>query len=162
MNSQNINPKAQLNDFDKDGVLNHDQLHQLSIIYNIRLDKVYMLEDFLNKGAPVGNYIINLDLDNRGGSHFIACVSLPDKIYWYDPFGTINNILKDFIEKTFKKKVIYNNVQNQKYQEKNCGLRCLSFLLEAENIKTDKEFNKAIEEVKYYKYTVPKQTDKIK
>ena len=144
------------NKFNKDGILTHDQLNQLSILYDIRLDKVYMLEDFLNKNCPTGNYILNLDLDNRGGTHFISVISLPDKIFWYDPYGVIPLKLKDFIEKNYKKKIIYNNVQIQKYNEKNCGYQCLIFLKEAENVKTDKEFNKAIEETKYYKILMNK------
>lgn len=134
---------------DKKGVLSHDELNQLSILYNIRLDDVIMLEDFI-KNPKIGNFILNLDLDNRGGTHFIAVINLSNKLYYFDPYGVLDNDLKDILEKVLKKPVIYNNVKFQGLKQSNCGYQCLVFLKEGENIKNDKDFNNAIQECKFY------------
>jgi hypothetical protein len=140
------------------GTLTHDELNQLSVMYDVRLDKIYMLKEFFDK-KPVGNFIINLDIDNRGGTHFVSVVSLNDKIFWFDPFGTINKELKDLIEKYHKKKIIYSNVKLQNINESNCGFWCLIFLKEAQNVKDLKSFNDAIEEMKFYKITFKNNKD---
>ena len=141
------------------GVLTHDEMEQLAILYDVRLDKVIMLKDFFDT-KPIGNFVINLDIDNRGGTHFIAVISLSKIIFWADPFGTINKELKELIEKYHKKKLIYSNIKVQDINESNCGFWCLIFLKELENVKNEKQFNDALEECKFYKINFNKSKDK--
>ncbi len=141
------------------GVLTHDELEQLSILYDVRLDKILMLQEFFDS-KPIGNFVINLDLDSRGGTHYVAVISLRDKIFWSDPFGTINQELKQLLEKYHHKKVIYNNIKVQDINESNCGYWTLIFLKELEHVKTDKEFNNALEECKFYKIDFNKNKNK--
>jgi hypothetical protein len=135
---------------DKEGILTHDQLEQLAILYNVRLDNIFMLIDFLHH-PKIGNFIINLDSDNRGGSHFVSIINLPNRLFYFCPYGVINKQLKEFLEEHLKKKVVYSNIKLQGLNEKNCGYWSLIALRELENVKTDTEFNKALEEMKYYK-----------
>jgi hypothetical protein len=125
--------------------MEHDTLEQLAIKYGIRLDKILFLNNFV-KDPKVGNFVLNLDCDNRGGTHFNAIISLKNEIYLFDPFG--NTALKKDVFKP--KKMFYNNIKLQNINQKNCGAWCLVFLLEGENIKNLKDFNNTLEELKYY------------
>jgi hypothetical protein len=129
-------------------------LKKLAIKRNTRLDDVLMFKDFLQQ-PKVGNFIINLDIDSRGGTHYISVISLHDKIYLFDPFGFCPE--KEFIEKVTGKKVYYSNVKMQNINQSCCGIYCLLFLSEAENVKNEKQFNDSIEELKCYKIMPPKK-----
>ena len=128
------------------------QLKKMAIKIGARLDDVLYLKDYL-KNPKVGNYIFNLDFDKRSGTHWNAAICLHDKIFLYDPFGKC--VMRDYIEKITKKKVYYSNIKMQKISESTCGFWCLIFLKEAENIKTEKDFNNALEEMKFYEISSP-------
>jgi hypothetical protein len=130
------------------------QLKKMAIKLGTRLDDVVYLKDYLEK-PKVGNFIFNLDFDNRMGTHWCAGICLRDKIFWYDPYGKCPQ--QNYIEKMTGKKVIYNNVKMQELSESNCGFYCLIFLKEAENVKTEQEFNNALEECKFYEILAPKK-----
>jgi hypothetical protein len=131
-----------------------EDLFKMAVIYKTRLDDILYLNDFIS--APkIGNFIINLDLSNTGGTHWVALINLKDKIFYFDPFGIIDAEIKNKIEYSLQKPLIYNNVKIQNINEKICGPLSLAFLKEAEKIKTEKQFNDAIKEVLKYKVVWP-------
>lgn len=131
-----------------------DDLKKMAVIYKTRLDDILYLNDFVSD-PKIGNFIINLDLSNSGGTHWVSLINLKDKIFYFDPFGTIDTGIKNQIEYYLRKPVIYNNVKIQNINEKICGPLSLAFLKEAERIKTEKEFNDAIKEVLKYNVVWP-------
>ena len=124
-----------------------EQLKKMAIKIGCRLDDVMYLKEFISD-PKIGNYILNLDSENRGGTHWIAVINLPDKLFYFDPFGRLVN--KNQLEKLLKKKIYYSNIKLQNIKETNCGYWCLIFLTEAEDVKTESEFNNALEELKFY------------
>jgi hypothetical protein len=136
-----------------------NDLEKMSLIYNVRVDDILYLDDFINS-PKIGNFIINLDLSKTGGTHWVSIINLKNKLYYFDPFGTINQEIKNKLEKSTKKPVIYNNLKIQNIQETSCGPLSIAFLKEAEKIKTDKEFNDAIKEVTKYKIIMPDDKNK--
>ena len=61
------------------------QLEDVCLYKNIDLTGIYMINDFdFNKN---GNYILNLDNDDRGGTHWVACIINNKYIFYFDSFG---------------------------------------------------------------------------
>ena len=132
-----------------------NDLKKLSVIYDIRLDDVLYLKDYLNNPKN-GCFILNLDFSNGGGTHFVGLISNKN-LFYYDSFGSIDSKIKEELEKKTKKKLFYNNVKTQHLDEKICGPISLAWLKEAENVKNENDFNKSIIEVNKYTIVMPKK-----
>jgi hypothetical protein len=134
-----------------------EDLKKMAVIYSIRIDNVLYLNDFFNN-PKIGNFIINLDLSNSGGTHWVAIINLKNILFYFDPFGTIDAEIKNKLEYITGKPVIYNNLKLQNIKETICGPLSLAFLKEAGKIKTEKDFNNAIKETLKYSVVMPPPT----
>ena len=71
--------------------------------------------------------ILNVDTSSQPGSHWIAIAKKNDKYYAYDSFGRPFDILMKI--KGYGKIKTDTKDAEQKISEKNCGQRCLAWLL---------------------------------
>ena len=85
--------------------------------------------------------IINTDLSNESGTHWVALVNTPDTIYVYDSYGRDTRTLLPFLySKVKNKKIKIIDSRNDPEQtdikeDKNtCGQRCLAFLWVVEKL----------------------------
>lgn len=74
-------------------------------------------------------YIINLDQQDRGGTHWTGMLSAPSHAYYYDSFGTPPP--KHILEwvRAHGKTVIYNTSQIQHHDSLMCGWYVVWFLV---------------------------------
>ena len=77
---------------------------------------------------PQGRYIINMENHDKGsGTHWTACLFLPNEIYWMDSFGVLPPIE---IEQCRKGRPLYYNKKDlQDYNSSSCGWFCVAFHL---------------------------------
>ena len=77
--------------------------------------------------------VINTDSSKQKGAHWVSIYKKNNNLYVYDSFGRkTSNILKKFYKKmkVLGYKIIESkNDPEQKTSQKDCGLRCISFLL---------------------------------
>lgn len=79
-------------------------------------------------------YIINTSPSYKPGQHWTAVVHENNNIYCYDSFGRSPSRLLPIFNNNVRGGVIYDDTQNQKKNEFNCGQRCISFLITASKI----------------------------
>jgi hypothetical protein len=122
------------------------QLEDVCLYKNINLTGIYMINDFdFNQN---GNYILNLDSDNRGGTHWVSCIITNKYIFYFDSFGYEP---PEIIKSKLKKKLFYNNIQFQNIEEKNCGIYCILFLKVCQSVNSLSKFNTLLESMKNIK-----------
>ncbi len=70
--------------------------------------------------------IVNLDVTTGRGTHWVCYYKRGDLVFYYDSFGFLppTELFKYFKDC----KIFYNPIEEQKYEEVNCGHRCLQFL----------------------------------
>lgn len=87
------------------------------------------LDQFLDKGLPNGNYIINLQNMNQGGTHWVSMVK--DKqncVYYNDSYGVYPiQVVMDLCKK-YKYRLYYNKRNHQPFNTTSCGYWCILFL----------------------------------
>ena len=105
------------------------------------------LDDYYNKNITKIGIIFNLDESWQSGSHWVASYGDIKKgqIYFYDSYGTapegrISKYMKkfdDFYRKKFNKKIemAYNTTRHQ-YQNSECGVYSINFILQLLNGKS--------------------------
>jgi hypothetical protein len=82
-------------------------------------------------GNSPKSFIVNTDTHNLPGKHWIA-VSFERGgiVYVFDPFGCFYpQPLIAYLHRKPNRRVIYNRIMYQKPWERNCGQRCLAFLI---------------------------------
>jgi len=71
--------------------------------------------------------IVNLDIENGTGTHWVAYKKIGNRVDYYDSFGNLPPPLE--LEIYFAGcEVKYNYERRQKYNTTNCGHLCLTFL----------------------------------
>lgn len=70
--------------------------------------------------------IINLDSSIGAGTHWVAYYKNGEEKIYFDSFGNLQPPLE--VINYLGKNVIYNYIQEQKYNTFNCGHLCLKFL----------------------------------
>ena len=105
--------------------LTNIELEQLCKFYNIEIDGIFMKDEMPSKNK-FGNYIINLDSSNGGGTHWCCFIETPkNECFYFDSFGCVPpEEVSDFI----KGKYGFNNWIIQDLKSSNCGFFCLGLL----------------------------------
>lgn len=88
----------------------------------------------LTKTKPYA--IVNVDTSKKSGSHWIGCCYTPKGMLIYDSFGRKTSKLMKNIYKKFPTTDTDHDAE-QKDSEKNCGSRCVSFLMVCDKIGPD-------------------------
>lgn len=72
--------------------------------------------------------ILNLDILENPGTHWVAYIKKNNNVTYYDSFGALKppKELVDYLGKNVK--ILYNNEKYQNYNQINCGHLCLEFL----------------------------------
>jgi hypothetical protein len=90
---------------------------------------VYPSDALPQSNKPIQSVIFNLSKHDEEGSHFIAILKTPRKIFYFDSFGKdcSNENIKKFIL-NFNIKIEYNKFQIQNDTSSLCGYYCFYFL----------------------------------
>lgn len=127
-------------------------LEHFCFINGISIDKIdYINEIDFNKK---GNYILNLDKNQNGGTHWVALIIKRSGFYYFDAFGFRPPLNIENFCKNNKIKCYFNITQFQHLNEKICGFYCCLFLYITENIygrlENKEDFYNIIEEFKHW------------
>lgn len=73
--------------------------------------------------------IVNLDTSGNPGTHWVCYRKLDNNVYYFDSFGNLRPPLE--LVKYFRgRNLFYNKGVYQTVESSDCGLLCLSFLLD--------------------------------
>ena len=111
--------------FNKD--LTNFDLINLSKELHLKLNGVYM-KDELKTNLKNGNYILNLENHNQGGSHWVCFIKHNKSIYYFDSFGVQMPQNELDIFKQNHDNIFYSNVQIQSITSILCGYFCIAYL----------------------------------
>ena len=90
---------------------------------------VYMRDEVPRFGRRRPYAILNLDASHKNGSHWIALAFLrPKQLLVYDSFGSLHDMPEEILAK-YPKSIPTDPDAEQRADEKNCGQRCLAWLL---------------------------------
>jgi len=101
-------------------------------LFGSKFKGVYMQDDLLPHMMKPGYYIINTDINDGGGIHWIALVLTPKTAYVFDSFGRPTKSVLPILYKNLIKthKVVDADYdQNQKGDSQVCGQLCIAFLI---------------------------------
>lgn len=135
------------------------QLEELCKKLGIPLRGVLM-KNQLNGDLQDGNYIINLENMNQGGSHWTCFVKKGRTIFYSDSFGVYPpQNLQDLADK-HNYQIYYNSSVFQDIKSQACGYFCVGLFLYVKNHKGGL-MKKIDEYLKLFNYKKPKQNDKF-
>ena len=119
---------------DKLTTLSNSDLISIAIKLKIKLVGVFM-KDELKAPLAQGNYIINLQNHDEGGSHWTAFIKDKNNIYYYDSFGVVppQNLYDIF--KLDSHNIYYNTSDDQNFDSTSCGWWSISFIYYMTNSK---------------------------
>jgi hypothetical protein len=71
--------------------------------------------------------VVNLDIDDSTGTHWVAYRKIGKQVEYYDSFGNLAppKELQTYLREC---EIRYNYDRHQKYNTENCGRLCLEFL----------------------------------
>ena len=101
----------------------------IAICKSLKIPLVNVIaKDEIGKLTSLGNYVVNLENHNQGGSHWTALVMTAKTCLYMDSFGMPppEQILQ-YLEKKYKK-VNYNKIEIQDMDSTYCGYFCIAFL----------------------------------
>lgn len=109
--------------YGKDETLSSQLITICRKFFNTNFKGVFPIDLIPYKDLKNHDFLIfNLDKHNQPGSHWCAMYKFDNNIYVYDSFG--RKVLKN------NKQVINSELDaEQKKSEKNCGQRCIAWLL---------------------------------
>jgi hypothetical protein len=120
------------------GLTRHKQTQKLTTLSNsdiysichklkLKLNGIYMKDELI---APLaeGNYIINMQNHDEGGSHWVCFIKYQNYIYYHDSFGIIfpENLYDIF--RLESDHIYYNTSDHQNIDSTSCGWFCIMFL----------------------------------
>lgn len=73
------------------------------------------------------NAIVNLDLNEGSGTHWVAYKKRANAVIYFDSFGDLQPPV-EVIKYLKCKNILYNYDKHQTYNTSNCGALCLKFL----------------------------------
>lgn len=116
-----LNYTKDLSNFDIEKICNKLQ---------IPLNGVYMKDELTKNNFQNGNYVINLENSNQGGSHWCALVKKDKVVLWIDSFGLPcpENIC-DVCQQLNINSIYYNETNIQDIDSNLCGYFCIAFFL---------------------------------
>lgn len=128
------------------------ELEHFCFINQINIDKIEYINNInLNKK---GNYILNLDKSQKGGTHWTALIIKNSGFYYFDAFGFRAPLLIETFCKKNKIPLFFNLSQFQQIDEQICGFYCCLFFYITQNIygKLENKFDfyNIIEEFKFW------------
>lgn len=135
------------------------ELEELCKKLGIKLNGVYM-KDELPQPIPDGNYIMNLENMNQGGSHWTCFIKKGSIIYYVDSFGVYPpQTLVDIADK-YRNNIQYNSGAFQELKSQACGYFCVGLFLYVKQHKGS--LKKKIDSyLELFNYKKPKVNDKF-
>ena len=110
------------------GATNNIQLDKLcKYIFQNRFKGVFTSDEFPQHIKNGEMFIINNQSSKQNGMHWVSFYKYNNRLYGYDTFNRKVNKLSKFWNK--KHIVNANKNRDESYNEKNCGQRCICFLL---------------------------------
>jgi len=100
-----------------------------------KFNGVYSVDDFPVNSLQSNSLfsIVNTQKSTQKGNHWVAIYTTPTRYYIYDSFGRKStHILKPLVKRLKKtnKTIIDSHYSSEQHiNEKNCGLKCLSWLM---------------------------------
>lgn len=88
---------------------------------------VFMRDTLPTKPHKNESAIVNLDLDEGSGTHWVAYKKRGKSVIYFDSFGDLKPPL-ELIKYLKNCTVLYNYDRYQTYNTTNCGALCLEFL----------------------------------
>jgi hypothetical protein len=107
--------------------VSNNQIVSMCIKLEIPLEGVFM-KDELHTGLKDGNYVMNLQNHNQGGSHWIAFIKRAGKVYYNDSFGAPPPQNEYELFKSENDFVYYNTHIHQDIDSTACGYWAIYFL----------------------------------
>jgi hypothetical protein len=108
-------------------VLSNFDLFRIAKEKGIPLNDV-IAKDETKKLKRNGNYIVNLENHNQGGSHWVSLILTPKNCMYCDSFGMPPpEKIYNYLEKRYKK-VDFSRKEIQDMDSTLCGYFCLEFL----------------------------------
>lgn len=103
-------------------------LKDFSIYEDVILTNILFMKNYQKN---FGNFILNLDFANRGGTHWVALIHTLDNkykecYYYFDSFGF--KPPEEFKQLIGNIPCYYSNTQFQQISKSDCGIWCLLFL----------------------------------
>lgn len=87
-----------------------------------------LAKDELNKIKKFGSYIMNFDDSKSGGSHWLGLYLKEREMFYFDSYGvSCPTYIIDFASKRNISSIVYNNLQLQSVESKQCGNFCVEF-----------------------------------
>ena len=103
------------------------ELEAIAKEIGVKLNGIYMKDELTGK-IKDGNYILNLENSNQGGSHWTAMYKTKNKYYYSDSFGvTIPETLIRNLNIN-ENNLFFNEIQIQDMSSTRCGFFALYFL----------------------------------
>jgi hypothetical protein len=109
----------------------NNDLQILSNRLKLKLQGILMsdeLYNFMDKGIPDGNYILNLEDSQYDGSHWMGMIKDRDIIYYMDSYGSYPDRSLYDVMKKHNYKLIMNERIHQKLGTQSCGYWVILFL----------------------------------
>lgn len=111
-------------------LLTNTDLEHYAKLFKMPLNGVFSKDLFESKRPKLGNYVINLENSDYGGSHWTCLILTKNIAIYYDSFGQpmpqeIIRFIKRFNKKSI---IIYSIDQIQHIDSVYCGWFCLEFL----------------------------------
>lgn len=145
---------------DENELLSDVDIRILCKMFNINLIDVCFKSKLNNMIIQNGSYVINMDKDDIGGTHWISFYVNGKRAVYYDSFGEeAPTEILNFCKRSGVK-LIMNSFQVQHIDDIECGWWCISFLHWMEKHKTVNGFNLNMFN-KQFSFTKLKENKKI-
>lgn len=121
------------------------------------------MKDELNKNnLKNGNYIMNLQNHNEGGSHWVAFKITPTYIIYCDSFGVYPPEIEWNLFLDSGKEILVNTKPYQPVKSNKCGWYAIYFLLCLSNINKQNTIKKFEQFVSQFDYKNPDKNEFVK
>ena len=126
---------------DENELLSDVDIRILSQMFNINLIDVCFKSKLNNMIIKNGCYVINMDKDDIGGTHWVSLFVNGKKAVYYDSFGEeAPTEILNFCQRSGVK-LIMNSFHIQDIKDTSCGWYCISFLHWMEKYKIVNQYN---------------------
>ena len=143
---------------DENELLSDVDIRILSQMFNINLIDVCFKSKFNNMTIQNGSYVINIDKDDIGGSHWICLYVNGKNAVYFDSFG--EECPTEILNFCKGKKLIMNSFQLQDIIDIDCGWWCIGFLHWMTTYKIANSYNLNMFN-KQFNFKKPKENRKI-
>lgn len=132
MNYSDVNKVKRLIELNEP--ISSDVIEDIARDIGLDLEPIQYVVDFVSKKPTKGasKHILNIDNKRSGGTHYVALVIIPGGTsLYFDSFGLP---MPDILREIFEIPPVYNSIPIQNLKSNLCGLYCLHFLHNVNNL----------------------------